>query len=315
MLEIYTKKIGQNNLTIVIPTFNRKDLLRNLLSQLISLARLVNCFHVEIVVVVDGSTDGTIDMLKNEFPYVHIVCGDGNWWYTKCMNEGFKYAIKNSHPDFILSLNDDIELPDNYLLSIYNAYEKLDKESIIGSISLTYELPHRVTFSGIKKINKVFLNLSRYHDNFQEVDVNSLSGTYPSEVLPGRGMFIPIAIAKKLNFLDETFPQYHSDFDFCLRAREQGIKIYVSWNSVIYSHHKSTSSSTSYLGGGMQSLIKSYFNKYSRRYLKSEIIFYLRHGIPILLPIFLASSLLLDIKNVFIQNRRKVIKTFSFLWG
>ena len=52
------------------------------------------------------------------------------------------------------------------------------------------------------------------------------------------------------------------------------------------------SDTTSYLGGGFLSLIKSYFNKYSRRYLKSEIIFYLRHGIPLLLPIFLASSLL-----------------------
>ena len=68
----------------IIPTFNRKDYLKVLLSQLQNQNK--ERFTLEIIVVVDGSTDGTLEMLENEFPEVHIVKGTGDWWYTKSMN-------------------------------------------------------------------------------------------------------------------------------------------------------------------------------------------------------------------------------------
>jgi len=289
-------------ITAVISTFNRKEYLRQLVKQLYG-QRLPSTAELSIIIINDGSTDGTHEMIKSEFPGVIEIKGDGNLWFTKSVNLGTKYAVEKGS-DFVLILNDDLELPDDYLNSIFAAYNELKKECIVGSISLTYELPHRITFSGITGINKIFLNLKRYHDNFQEADIKTLKGIYPSKVLPGRGMLIPISVIKKLGYLDETFRQYHSDFDFCLRAAKKGIEVYVSWESIVFSHHKSTSTSTSYLGGGFTSLIKSYFYKYSRRYLVTEIKYYLRHGVPILLPIFLTTSFILDIKNFVIKKTK-----------
>ena len=92
----------------VIPTFNRKDKLNVILTQLASQILLPNLM-LEIIVCVDGSTDGTNEMIMEKFPSVHIVSGDGTWWYTKSMNMGFKYA-QSLKIDFVLTLNDDIEI-------------------------------------------------------------------------------------------------------------------------------------------------------------------------------------------------------------
>src|SRR5580698_9586336 len=108
----------------IIPTFNRAGSLRNILTCLkeqvfhdhtVSLP--VSPLPVSLppvsilpIAVVDGSTDGTLEMLAREFPDTAIVHGDGNWWYTRSINEGIKKA-RQLDCNFILTLNDDITFP------------------------------------------------------------------------------------------------------------------------------------------------------------------------------------------------------------
>ena len=101
------------SLAIIIPTFNRKTYLSNLLNQINNLSH--SDFDLYIIVVVDESTDTTIAMLSSDFPQVHIVKGTGDWWYTRSINEGLAY-IKNLNIDYVLTLNDDILLKNDFLM-------------------------------------------------------------------------------------------------------------------------------------------------------------------------------------------------------
>ena len=83
--------LNSADLCIIIPTFNRKKQLSVLLHQFKQ--QKSNGIRFNIVVVVDGSTDGTIELLESEFPEVIIVKGSGNWWFTRSLNEGCKYAV------------------------------------------------------------------------------------------------------------------------------------------------------------------------------------------------------------------------------
>ncbi len=291
-------------LGIVLPSYNRKNLLRETISQLVDQSQHLNQIQTEIIVVIDGSTDGSIEMIKNEFDMVHIVMGNGNWFYTKSMNEGFKYAQK-FNPDYILTLNDDIILGDNYLKEMTSAISKVEPNSIIGCVALTENKPHRILFSGEKKYISWRQKHIKYHSNFKIIDDEELKGIHPSVILPGRGMLIPNSVLKEVNYFDEYFVQYHSDTDFCLRAGKAGYKIYISWDARLLSYIEETAGATSYMKTSWKKFINSYFNIYSRVFIPHKAKLFYRHGKKVLWPITMVIFFMATLK-AFLFNKKLV---------
>ena len=101
-----------NFIYIIIPVHNRIHFTR---SCLISLRSQTNKKFITIVVD-DGSSDGTCEMIQKEFPEVIVLHGNGNLWWTGAINHGVKYAVENAMMDnYILTMNDDIVFGPNYL--------------------------------------------------------------------------------------------------------------------------------------------------------------------------------------------------------
>jgi GT2 family glycosyltransferase len=292
---------------IILPTHNRKNLLKELLTQLEDQIAKTKEAIFSILIVVDGSNDGTIEMLKEEFPEVHVVIGDGSWWYTKSMNEGFKHA-KKWNPDYILTLNDDVKIQNDYLIKLVEALKKSPINSIIGSITYTVSLPHQLVFSGVKKIIRWRDKLVKYHPTFANIQLGTLTGIHKTIVLPGRGMLIPYPVLEGLNYFDEKFAQYHSDFDFCLRAKYQGYNALISWDAIIFSYVDKTAKSTSFFRTPFFEFVKGFFDKHSRIYLPDSARYIYRHGIKILFPITFVIFMLATFKAHFI-NKKLVQKT------
>lgn len=258
--------------------------------------------EINIVIVVDGSTDGTIDMLRQEFPDVHIVEGTGSWWYTRSMNEGFKYVL-TLNPDAVLTLNDDIVIPPDYLVNLWQAYQNAGNRNIIGSVSFTHSTPHRITNSGVKRWNRLLDKSTTYFSFLKQVDPESLSGVKPTPVLPGRGMLIPTSVLKELNFFDENFIQYHSDFDFTLRAKKKNIGVFICWDARIYSFLEKTASGSSFLKSSFKSLLKNFNNPYGRSYIPDRARYYWRHAIKVLWPWYMMKFFTLSFKNHFFKHK------------
>lgn len=280
-------------LVTVIPTFNRRDYLRDTLCDL--QAQVTQDVQQHVVVVVDGSTDGTIEMLASDFPEVAVVLGTGDWYYTRCMNEGFQKA-HSFHPDFILTMNDDVRLPSNYLSGLLGAMNREHGVNIMGSISVTEDTPHRITFSGIKDIKwwrfKYISHLPHYHP----VDPATLSGTKESKVLPGRGMLIPAKLLKDLKGFEASMVQYGSDDDFCLRAARKGVGVKVSYDAVVHSYDKLTGDGNPVRKQSLKSVLKSFNNRYSTLYLPKTMAMINRHGNRALMPLTLIITIIGSLK-------------------
>ena len=287
-------------IAVIIPTYNRKTYLRTLLSQLYKQEK--NDLALEIIVVVDGSTDGTFEMLENDFPEVHVVKGTGDWWYTKSMNQGFKYA-EQFQPDYVLTLNDDVEIEKNYLQSLLSDIKQVEPHSIMGSVSYTISKPHKITFSGVHKISWR-LREHHYIPKYTFLEPSSLCGIRPSVVLPGRGILIPFTVLKKLHYFDEKFIQYGSDTDFTLRAYREGIKVYISYSSIIFENEKLTSEGSAHNFPTFKEIIKSYFNKYSTNSIQKSYYFWKKHGIKILIPCYFVILILGFFKVYFFKYRK-----------
>jgi len=268
---------------LIIPTHNRKSNLSVLLNNILR-HNLTKKIMLNIIIVVAHSTDGTIEMLANSYPDIKVILGNENWWYTKCMNEGFK-AAEIFNPDYVLTLNDDVILADNYFIKLFELIKSIDDKTIVSSISLTSTKPHKVVTGGVKKYIRWRAKSIRYFPPFAEVPLDQLTGLYPTWIISGRGILIPYNILKELNYFDEKFPQYGSDDDFGLRAIKAGYKVLISRDLKIFENTRLTSKGAAFNKDGTITFIKSFFNKYSVNSLQKTIRYTIKHGYAVLLPL------------------------------
>lgn len=287
-------------IAVIIPTFNRKECLCYVLKCLQN--QIIEDFILHIIVIVDGSNDGTSEMIKSEFSDVDIIYGNGNWWYTKCINKGIERAlsIKSS---YILTLNDDVVFGNNYVLTLINITKKNNNDCLVGSVSYTQSIPCRITFSGVKNIIKWRLKENNYLPKFSIADTTSKTGYLKSVNLSGRGMFFPTDMIRKLGLYDEKLVQYSSDTDFSYRAYKAGINVFISYDAIIYENEKLTSIGATHNKPSFKEYFNSIFNIHSTHSIKKQIYFYIKHGNRPLFPLFLVVLILGMFNDLFLKYR------------
>lgn len=287
-------------LVIIISTYNRYQFLEKLLINIRN-QTLPSGLLVEAIVINAGSSDGTIDNLKKYFPEVKIIEGNSNWWWTKCINEGFKKAIEIKS-DFVLILNDDVEIKKDYLSILLKDYDTLPKGSILGSASISIDKPHLIASAGTKKFIKWRFKFMPYYE-FKIPDENFF-GIHPTYTLSGRGTLIPTGTFNKIGYYDDKLVQYGSDDEFIIRARNAGIPVFISWNARIYIHLLMTSEGTAFRKDSFWQFIKSFSNPYSVNSIKKTALLYKKYGIKILTPFYLVYFILGTIKAYLFKYRR-----------
>lgn len=221
-------------ITVVIPVHNRKDYTRQCLACL-----AVQTYRdFQIVVVDDGSTDGTDEMIYQEFADVVLLRGDGNLWWAEATNWGIRYAQAHLDPqqeNFVLTLNDDTRVNNDYLQTMLDAYQQ-HKPCLVGSISVDSENPDKLEYAGTSM--ELYTASGRhlaedYHYNYQELIRRK---TYvDSDTLPGRGTLIPMALFDEVGlFNSKNYVHYMADIELSLRARKAGYRLIVNAASIVY---------------------------------------------------------------------------------
>ncbi len=303
MIKKDSYKTNSLRLYIIIPVFNRKDITLNCLK----LLHNQTYQNFETIVVDDGSTDGTEEAIRESYPKTVVIRGNGNWWWTKSVNEGCKYALA-SHAFGILLMNDDIEFKKNYLQELINCIAHYPN-SIIGSLSLTVEKPHKIFFSGIKKRNVFTAKISKYHKQFSLYEPDKITGIHSTEVLPGRGVYIPAIVFDKIGFLNEDkMPQYYSDFDFTNRAKRIGFNVLINWDLIVYSYWKETGKGAIYSNLKFMDFLKAFTNKYTHRSLMPVYNYFKAFSPWYILPITLINH---HLRVFFSYFRYKILNLFK----
>jgi GT2 family glycosyltransferase len=217
---------------IIIPVHNRINHTIKCLDSL----KDINYKNFKIIVVDDGSTDGTSAIIKNNYPNVVIFNGDGNLWWSGAMNIGVEYCRKQNY-DFILCLNNDNVVSKDFLDGLIYVNSKYIN-SIVGSFVYFIDKPNLIRFAG-GKINWWTGHVS---DTFyKEEDNDNIPETFETDWLGGMGVLVPINAFSKTGYFDEKwFPHYSGDQDFWLRARNEGFKLLVTRRSKIWVDNKSS---------------------------------------------------------------------------
>jgi GT2 family glycosyltransferase len=245
---------------MVVPIFNGiKDTIEFLQS-----VSNITYNNYEIVIVDDGSTDGSGQIILEKYPYVHVLKGDGNLWWAGATNLGVRDALTQG-TDFILTINNDNEVSQNFLDCLVESALK-NPGCIIKSVGYDYEERGNICSfggeivwwkGGIEQVSSG-INL---HDRIVEVSLaNGNSTLFPIKVFSDVGLFDEI-----------NCPQYHADSELLLKARQQGYRILVDTGSMIY--NKSDKS----VGGTMTkstNIVKLLFDRRSPYYFRANYKIY-----------------------------------------
>lgn len=216
---------------VVLPVHNRKELTRECLRSLSEQDR--NDFKV--VVIDDGSSDGTSAMVQREFPEVVLLQGDGNLWWAGSINKGIKNVLEVCGPnDYILTINDDLVVRPNYLSSLSKAAAD-NPMSIIGSLESTMDNPGLIKNGGIEcnwtTAKEKVINIEKRIEEFP------LNFTQVVSILTGRGTLYPSQVFREVGLFDDQNIVQCADTELPIRANFKfGYRLIVCYGAIVYSY-------------------------------------------------------------------------------
>ena len=266
------------SVAIIIPVFNR---LKDTVSCLESLSNLIYNNYI-IIIIDDGSSDGTKDYLYNKFKEVIVIEGDGNLWYSGSMNIGIKKAIQ-LNADYILFLNNDNTVKPDFLSNLVNTAKNTSERTIVCSLVKYNMLKNSYRFGGGKIIRSIGISYP-YSDNTIQYFINK-GHPYSTDYAGGMGIILSKSQILELGFLDEKHFPMCGDGEYWLRAtRKMGFNLMINPKSIVYG---SAGQGNIRKTASMKQLFRSMVNKRSGQNIKYKLINYYRYYPKILLPYYL----------------------------
>lgn len=218
------------SISVIIPNFNGKELLEENLPFVIKSLEEVS--QSEILIVDDGSTDNSIDFLKNTYPDIKIIENINNIGFGASVNAG----LKKANSQLVLLLNSDIKPDRNYISTSFKYFEDPDTFGVMGIIK--DELGEKI-LEGVKW-PWISVNGLKYKDlRMPEIEMwNDQIFTF--YICGGNAIVDREKMLELHGFLELYHPFYMEDVDLSLRAWLSGWKLYFNPEAHCYHKHSAT---------------------------------------------------------------------------
>ena len=216
-------------LSVIIVNWNTKKLLEDCLRSIFKFTKDVG---FEIIIVDNGSEDGSQSMLKKKFPQVKLIPNKDNLGFAKANNQGIKIAKGK----YVLLLNSDTYLIENSFKKLVEKADKCDDFGALGSLLLNEDRSVQQSVGFFPDLPQVFWWMTFIDDlpggtilKPYHVDHDSFyKSEHEVDWITGAAFLIPKKVTDKVGFLDDKIFMYGEDFEWCFRIKKAGFKVYFS---------------------------------------------------------------------------------------
>lgn len=215
------------DLSICIVTLQARDYLKKCLH---SISENTQRVRFEIIVVDNGSKDGTNEMLASEYPWIHSILNQQNDGFSRPMNK----AMGVSQGRYLLLLNPDTVVQPHAFDTMVKFMDDNPQAGICGPKILNQDGSLQkqcrrsaagpwdtfTYFSGLANLFPRSKRFGGYLMTYKDEDA-----IHEAEAISGACMLIRREVVEQIGYLDERFFAYQEDADYCFQARRVGWKI------------------------------------------------------------------------------------------
>ena len=221
------------DLSIIIINFNTKKLIIDCLR---SLEKEQSKINKEIIVIDNGSTDGSLKALqkiKIRDANIKLIANQKNLGFAKAANQG----IKKAQGEYLFFLNSDTQVKKDTLGKLISFIKKKSKTAIVGPKLLNLDgsvqasVFHFPTFQ--RAVREFWLKEKKAFSKY----VPSADEAVEVEAVAGAAMLAKKKLLKRVGFFNEKYFMYYEDLDLCRRLAKIGCKIYYLPSAAVVHHH------------------------------------------------------------------------------
>ena len=207
-------------ISFVILNYNGKELTERCID---SLMDCLSGYNYEIIVVDNGSNDGSVEYFKDKFPSIKVI-EEGCNKFIVAYNDG----VKEAKGEWVFLLNNDMIFKEDFLAPLLDA--SIDESLFaIGSKMESFE----GTF-------EKGANIAKFKFGYFWVKSKNVDKLSPTIYIGTHGVFRRKMFLEIGGFDEVYSPFYSEDLDLCYRAWKKGLKVFVEPHSVIYHKHMAT---------------------------------------------------------------------------
>jgi GT2 family glycosyltransferase len=192
--------------------------------------RKLNYLRYNVVLVDNGSTDGSIERLQSVFQEVKIIKNGENLGYAGGNNIGIEYALSKG-VDYVLLLNNDTIVDVNLATELVQASHETKNLGIFGCVNYYYDDRKKVQFSGgiFNWKTGDIIDTTRH-----KIDKGQFQLLKEVDTVAGSCLFFPTTVIKTVGLLDNRYFLTFEESDLCCRVKKAGYKVYTYMGAGIW---------------------------------------------------------------------------------
>ena len=205
---------------VVILNWNGKKMLERFLPSVTT----YTTGDAEVIIADNGSTDDSLDFLRNHYPCLRIIQLDKNYGFA----EGYNRALSQIQADYFVLLNDDVEVTPGWIEPVISQMQQHPNTAICQPKLLMYDQRDTFEYAGgaggfLDKYGypfcrgRMFTSLENDHGQY-----NDACRIFWAS---GAAMFVRSDVWKQLGGLDNDFFAHMEEIDFCWRAKNAGYEV------------------------------------------------------------------------------------------
>lgn len=215
--------------SIITVNYNGNELTMDFLKSLSE----VTYKNIEVFVV-DNASKTSPDIIKEKYPFIHLIKSDTNLGFAG----GNNLAVRQAKGKYFFLLNNDTEVAPDFLEPMVELMESDERIGIASSKLLYYTQPEMVQFAGHTGIN--FYTGRGFAIGWNEKDRPEFDASYKTNMGHGAAMMISRKAMEEVGLMAELYFLYYEETDFCERVKQAGYEIWFVGKSKVY--HKESMS-------------------------------------------------------------------------